>query len=83
MPQVQCKQCLASINVDPGVDPHTLTWCDCCTIDHHHAEGNEECAADPGHDCWQGPQAGPRHPDCKVCRPVIHYGSATTVLTAR
>lgn len=79
MPMIQCKQCTATINVDPGVDPHSLTWCQCCTIDHHHAEGNAECWDDPSHDCWKGPLSGPRPPECKVCRPVIHFANANVL----
>jgi len=80
LPLISCKQCLASINVDPGTDPHTLTWCQCCTIDHHHADGNAECALDDSHECWQGPQSGPRPDGCKVCRPVVHHANANLIL---
>jgi hypothetical protein len=76
MPMVQCKQCLAMTSLDPGTDPHTRTWCQCCTIDHHHGEAAAACAADDSHECWQGPQSGPRPPGCQVCRPVIHFANA-------
>ena len=36
MPIVQCKQCLAVIDIPAGENPHARTWCGCCTIDHHH-----------------------------------------------
>src|ERR1035441_3665339 len=41
----QCKQCLAMKDVPPGVDPHSLTWCGCCTVDHHHGESVMSAAA--------------------------------------
>ena len=80
MPLCQCKQCLAVIDIPAGQDPHARTWCGCCMIDHHHAEGNAECAADPSHECWQGPQSGPRPPGCKVCRPIVHFANAQMTL---
>ena len=62
-------------SLPPGQDPHAVNWCTCCTVDHHHGEGNQECAADTSHECWQGPQSGPRPKKCKVCRPVVHFAN--------
>jgi hypothetical protein len=85
--QVQCAQCLAMNWVPDGVDPHSLTWCDCCTQDHHHGEGvlsAEECAAanHPGQPCLRPPEVRERPDGCTVCRPVIHYAVAGQVLPA-
>jgi hypothetical protein len=76
MGMVQCKQCLAVKDIPPGEDPHDHTWCGCCMISHNHGEGNAECAADDSHDCWQGPQAGPKPDGCQVCRPVVHFANS-------
>jgi hypothetical protein len=76
LPQVQCATCLAMTSLPPGTDPHAVTWCGCCTIEHHHAEGNDECAADDSHECYRGVTSGPRPDGCKVCRPVIHFANA-------
>jgi hypothetical protein len=46
--QVQCAQCLAMNWVPDGVDPHTLTWCQCCTRDHHHGQAAEACPGNGG-----------------------------------
>ena len=79
--QVMCKQCFAMKDVPPGVDPHSLTWCGCCTVDHHHGESAmnaEACEAanHPGKPCLS-PPANPVRPDgCTVCRPVVHFGNA-------
>jgi hypothetical protein len=78
--QVICKTCLAVADLPPDTDPHAVNWCGCCTIDHHH--GRAECAAVPGHACWQGPQAGPRPDDCQVCRPVLHMATAGAVIVS-
>ena len=72
--QVMCKQCLTVKDVPPGVDPHTLTWCNCCTQDHHHGAGAAACqpeASHPGQACWNPPWT-PRPDGCGVCRPVVH-----------
>jgi hypothetical protein len=63
--------------VPDGVDPHTLTWCDCCTQDHHHGQAAEACSpeAHGGQPCWNPPETA--KPDgCTVCRPVIHFATA-------
>lgn len=59
--QVQCKQCLAIANVEDGVDPHTMTWCGCCTQEHHHGLAAEACPGNnavghPGAPCTNNPR---------------------------
>jgi len=83
MAQYQCRTCLAMADLPPGTDPHTRTWCGCCTVTgedgqpHHHGRGvagAEECAAanHPGVPCFSPPQTS-RPDGCTVCRPVIHF----------
>jgi hypothetical protein len=66
----QCKQCLAMTDLPPGTDPHSRTWCGCCTITgedgrpHHHGRAAASCPGDngighPGEPC--------NHPNPKVC----------------
>ena len=79
MPLIQCKQCSSSINVDPGTDPHTLSWCNCCTEDHHHGEAAAACPQAHEGPCWNPPTV-PVQPDgCTVCRPVIHFANANVL----
>lgn len=73
---VQCKQCMTTAFAGPGQDPHTVLKCSCCTKDHHHGRAANVCADDPGHQCWTGPLSGPRHPDCRVCRPILFLPNA-------
>jgi hypothetical protein len=82
--KIQCKQCLAMTDVPPGVNPHSLTWCTCCTVDHHHGESvlpAEECAAanHPGVPCLNPPSVPDRPDGCTVCRPVLHFPVAGDV----
>ncbi len=77
--QVMCKQCLAVTDLPPDTDPHTVTWCGCCVIDHHHGEAASGCPREHDGPCWQGPQSGPRPPGCTVCRPVVHFATAGAV----
>jgi hypothetical protein len=82
--QYQCKQCLAMTDLPAGTDPHSVNWCECCTVPddtgevHHHganAMTAEDCAAanHPGEPCFD-PQSGKPAPEgCTVCRPVIHF----------
>jgi hypothetical protein len=67
--QVQCKQCLAMNDIPEGTDPHTLTWCRCCTQGHHHGEAAASCPGNdgvghPGEPC---PQPNPAA--CTVMAP--------------
>lgn len=76
MQQVMCKQCLAVKNVPPGVNPHSLTWCDCCKQDHHHGENvlsDADCvtANHPGQACWNPPFQPVRPDGCSICRPIV------------
>jgi hypothetical protein len=67
--RVQCMQCLAVNEIPDGVDPHTLTWCQCCTLDHHHGEAAAACPGNEG--------AGHAGQPCTFPNP-----RACTVLTA-
>jgi hypothetical protein len=82
--QYQCKQCLAMTDLPPGTDPHSRTWCRCCTVTgddgqpHHHgrdvlAAADCEAANHPGNPCWHPPTQPERPDGCAVCRPVIHF----------
>lgn len=73
--QVMCKQCLAVCNLPDGTDPHAVTWCGCCTEDHHHGMGALMCspAAHGGEPCWNPPEQPARPDGCLVCRPVVHF----------
>lgn len=62
--QVQCKQCLATASVPDGIDPHTMTWCSCCTQDHHHGQAAENC---PGNNALGHPGAPCSHPNPRAC----------------
>jgi hypothetical protein len=91
--QVLCKQCLAVAEIADGTDPHSLTWCACCTITgddgqpHHHGASvmeAEACAAanHPGQPCWN-PPGQPVKPDgCTICRPVVHFAVAGEIQLA-
>lgn len=84
MPLISCKQCMSSINVDPGTDPHSLTWCQCCSADHHHGADvlpADQCEAanHPGQQCWHPPDQPVRPDGCTVCRPVIHHANANEI----
>jgi hypothetical protein len=82
--QFQCLQCLAMTDLPPGTDPHSRTWCECCTIagddgkPHHHGKSvmsAAECEAanHPGALCLS-PPGQPDKPDgCTACRPVVHF----------
>lgn len=81
--QYMCKQCLAVADLPPDTDPHSVTWCDCCTQDHHHAETARTCTPEqnhPGQPCWNPPTQPVRPDGCGVCRPIIHFGVAGTHL---
>lgn len=75
--QAICKQCLAVAEIPAGVDPHSRTWCTCCTVDHHHGADvleAEACAAanHPGEPCWNPPEQPVKPDGCSICRPVVH-----------
>lgn len=73
--QVQCKQCLAVAVLDPGQDPHAVTWCACCPRGHHHGTEAAACTPEenhPGQPCWNPPSLPVRPDGCRVCRPVVH-----------
>jgi hypothetical protein len=79
--RIMCIQCLAETNLPPGADPHASTWCQCCTIDHHHGESvmaAEACAEanHPGVPCFSPPGQPVRPDGCTVCRPVMHFAVA-------
>lgn len=81
MKRVQCAMCLAMAEIPGDVNPHSRTWCGCCTRDHHHGEGvmaAEECAAanHPGQPCFSPPLVRDKPDGCTVCRPVIHWAVA-------
>lgn len=79
--RVQCATCLAVAEIPGDADPHSRTWCNCCTEDHHHGNdviAAEECAAanHPGQPCFSPPRVRDRPGNCTVCRPVIHFAVA-------
>jgi hypothetical protein len=79
--RIMCIQCLAETNLPPGADPHASTWCQCCTIDHHHGRDvldAEACAEanHPGAPCFSPPGQPVRPDGCTVCRPVMHFAVA-------
>lgn len=77
---IQCKQCLATKYVPAGTDPHAVTFCACCTEDHHHGVTANNCPRTHDGPCWQGLQSGPKPEGCTVCRPVIFFGNAAVYL---
>jgi hypothetical protein len=79
--RIQCKQCLTVAEIPEDTDPHTVRMCDCCPEDHHHGEAAAACSPDQhgGEPCWNPPLTG--KPDgCKVCRPLIHFGTTNISL---
>lgn len=66
---VQCKQCLATASVPDGVDPHTMTWCQCCTIEHHHGQAAESCSGNNGVGHEGAPCTFPNPRACTVVTP--------------
>lgn len=80
--RIQCKNCLAVSEIPGDKDPHTVTFCGCCTEDHHHGEGvlpAEQCEAEnhPGTQCHGHVLGAPRPDGCTVCRPLIHFATTT------
>jgi hypothetical protein len=69
--------------IPAGADPHSLTWCGCCTEDHHHGEAAAACSPDQhgGQPCWNPPDV-PKPDGCTVCRPLIHFAVAGQVTLA-
>jgi hypothetical protein len=67
---VQCATCLAMTDLPPGTDPHTRTWCRCCTITgddgqpHHHGQAAASC---PGNNGVGHPGEPCSHQNPKVC----------------
>lgn len=45
---VQCKQCLETTSLPEGADPHAVTWCNCCPVEHHHGQQAESCPGNNG-----------------------------------
>ena len=82
--RVQCKQCLAMSDIPADADPHSVTFCGCCTEDHHHGENvlpADVCQENhPGVPCHGAVLGAPRPEGCTVCRPIIHYAT-TNMLT--
>lgn len=85
--QFQCLQCLAMTTLPPGTNPHTRTWCQCCTVTgedgqpHHHGRdvmSAVECAAanHPGRACFSPPSQSDKPDGCTVCRPVTRFAVA-------
>jgi hypothetical protein len=83
--EYMCKQCLAVTNLPPGTDPHSVTWCGCCTQNHHHAENARNCGPDthPGELCWNPPTQPLRPDNCGVCRPIVHFGVAGVMMPSQ
>ena len=65
--QVQCEQCLAIANVPDGGDPHAMTFCGCCTQDHHHGVTALAC---PGNSAIGHPGAPCSGRNPRTCRVV-------------
>jgi hypothetical protein len=79
---ITCKACLATINIDPGIDPHSVDWCNCGTVEHGGivlpAESCE-AAHHPGQPCWHPPDQPDRPDGCTVRQPVIHHVNANVI----
>lgn len=83
MPRIQCNQCLKVEVVPPGVDPHTITWCECCTIKnpngtpHHHGQAAASCSGNGGVGHPEEPCPHPNPAVCAVVSRPVHPDDPT------